>query len=232
MPLEASSTAAMKALAEGCRAMKESASASTVQSPYRELVRNSIIEAIERAYPIAHALLSCKSDDWNILMDRFLSERQLRHPQLWRMPSELCEYVELTPGMFPQYPFLLDLLRFEWMEIEVFMAPDPEAAPCPPHLLRLNSTRRVLALQYPVFDPAKFGTWQSGTFFLLCLRNLKSDEVSYSEVSSSTARILQRLPLDEIRKDELPTLFAMDSAILPGIDECLRSLESWGVLVC
>jgi hypothetical protein len=67
--------------------------------------------------------------------------------------------VTFTENPFPfkkQFPFLLELLQFEWLEIEVFMMEDADIPRFVPEstskqkILVGNPEIKILGLQYPI----------------------------------------------------------------------------------
>ncbi len=90
---------------------------------YRELIYNNFESAIETAFPITKNIIS--ENDWNFLVRDFFENHNAKYHEIWRMPKEFIEYCknnEFEKKL--KKPFLLDLLNFEWIEIEIFNMPD------------------------------------------------------------------------------------------------------------
>ncbi|HYG53588.1 MAG TPA: putative DNA-binding domain-containing protein, partial [Flavobacteriales bacterium] len=90
---------------------------------YRRLVFNIIEDTLADAYPITRSMMD--DEEWIDMVNAFFSKHNCQSTQLWRMPFELVEFVENH-----EYhtkigrPYLLELLYFEWLEIEVYQSPD------------------------------------------------------------------------------------------------------------
>ena len=115
------------ALASYCRTGKKKAIPGVNKdniSQYRRLVFDIIDDMLQSAYPLTHDLLSHK--EWNQLAKEFLSNHSCSSPQVWYMPKELHEYLAALPNhpLLTQYPYLLELLWFEWLEVELYMMAD------------------------------------------------------------------------------------------------------------
>ena len=166
---------------------------------YRGLVFHNIQEQLRLAYPILHAFLP--SAQWDTLVQEFFAQHDCSTPQLWQMPYELVRFVEQSRYAAKLgYPFLSDLLRFEWTEIELFMTAD---IPAPPLRLAgavledplvLNPILRLQHYRYPVFRvrPADLVS-QPGDFFLLSFRHPESCNVQFLELSPLTVRVVEIL---------------------------------------
>jgi hypothetical protein len=90
---------------------------------YRRLVFNVIKGTLDQAYPVAAKHLGVEK--WNQLVHHFFAHHPCRDPQIWRMPRELIDYVKASEYYKKlQLPHLLDLLKMEWLEIEVHAMPD------------------------------------------------------------------------------------------------------------
>lgn len=85
---------------------------------YRGSIFGGIVRVLNKAYPLTRAALG---KDWEPLTHEFFANHECCSPQLWKMPKGLHDYVKERGT---EIPWLLDLLRFEWLEIEVHMGPD------------------------------------------------------------------------------------------------------------
>lgn len=155
---------------------------------YRRLVRNIIDDSLSTVYPITKSLLD--EDEWNHLVYDFFANHACSNPQVWRMPKELVDYFEKSDYHNAlEKPFLLDLLKFEWAELEIFAQKDEEFEPknstaeIKNSNLHLNPYTSLLHLEYPVHQlnksPEKL---QKGNYFILCYRKYSDDSVHYLEL--------------------------------------------------
>lgn len=175
---------------------------------YHRLIHSILKDALESAYPIAFHFLD--SATWNELVKAFIEKHNCQHPQLFLMPGEFIEFIEKEEiDTEKEYPFLLDLLRFEWLEVIVHTQKDeiiPNLAPAA-NLLenRLFFTPYLSLLQtdYPVhklneIDIAQF----PGSYFYLVYRE-ENGTVQYLELNSFSFSLLQETRNQSISVNQL-----------------------------
>lgn len=143
---------------------------------YRRLVFGVISNTLSQAYPIAAKHLG--SEIWDQLIEDFFANHACQDPQVWRMPRELIDYVRSSGyDKTLKLPHLLDLLKMEWLEIEVHAMPDVNEQNRAPiddlvnNVLVFNPYYRLERFTYPVHkiherNPADF----PGNYFLLIFR--------------------------------------------------------------
>jgi hypothetical protein len=170
------------------------------------------LDGLESAYPLTVAALD--PTDWETLVYRFFAEHDCRSAQVWRMPLEFFEFVqagaaaseaaggapdEAAPGgaLPDKYPFLLELLFFEWTEIELYMMEDLPVAPVSPvrdwvtDTLVFNPEHRLLLFTYPVHLGKPDG--ERGQYTVLAFRDPETGEVQFLDVSLTFAWLLDGL---------------------------------------
>lgn len=173
---------------QGKKASIEGASIEGMKT-YQRLVFSNIQNTLEKAYPITKELL--KKDEWEGLTRDFFAAYPIKSPHLWEMPKDLYLFVkEEGHPLEHAFPFLEDLLHFEWLEIAFFIMPDH---PCQEvnstgHLVEdplvLNPEHRIVSFAYPVFRQNIRGCIENkGNYFLLVYRTHKAKEVRYFELS-------------------------------------------------
>lgn len=161
---------------------------------YRRLVFGTIESTLSRAFPIAAATLG--EERWQTLVHAFFSEYPSASPLLWQMPRGLVTYLSEHPERMPaELPFLFDLLRFEWIEIELAMMQDLRFGPPASTAaledraresipLELNPHHAILELSYPVYlpldDPRRH---ERGAHTLLAFRHPESLDVRFIRLS-------------------------------------------------
>jgi len=179
-------------------------------SQYRRLVFNVVKGILEQSYPVATRRLP--SEMWNQLLHDFFAEHDCRDPQVWRMPKELIDFVMNNGDRYAETPYLVDLLRMEWLEIEVHSMPDK---PIPNHLpvedilnqaIVINPHYRLEQFEYPVhqihqLDPAQ----HKSDFFLLVFREEETGNVQFIQLQPFMAIFLDTLMLN-------PTICAVEVA--------------------
>lgn len=170
---------------------------------YKRLIYNIIDDAIESAYPIARSILS--DEQWKKMIDAFVAEHNCKHPQLFRMPEEIIEFaIEKNYANSFKIPHLIDVLQFEWAEVEIHSMKDEEIPKINPVNDLLNSTLQfspycqLLALEYPVHQLKKIDVVTAkGEYFMLVYRE-ESGTVQYLELTALTHYLLAQLSSGEI----------------------------------
>jgi hypothetical protein len=186
-------------LAEYCRNGSETNIPGTTSGrlpQYRRLVFNVIKGTLDQAYPIAARHLGAES--WLKLVSDFFADYPCSDPQVWKMPAELIDYVDASNYHdIIKKPYLKDLLKMEWLEIEIHSMPDIEQEPCLQltnalHLpLSFNPHYTLSRFSYPVHkihvtDPAD----SPGEYFMLIFRNNENFNVQYLQLQPVYAAIL------------------------------------------
>ncbi|MES2798967.1 MAG: putative DNA-binding domain-containing protein [Bacteroidota bacterium] len=165
---------------------------------YRRLIHTIYWEALSDAYPIAKSLLP--SDQWDELVDDFISNHRNPEPQLYKMPKGLIEFVEHKEyARIFQVPYLVDLLSFEWFEIEVHSMKDQATVLFNPdgnfmdNQIVFNPYQRIVQLEYPIHQlKTNDISLLKGTYFYNVYRQ-ENGTVQYMEMNAFTANLLQQL---------------------------------------
>ncbi|NQV02928.1 MAG: putative DNA-binding domain-containing protein [Bacteroidia bacterium] len=188
---------------------------------YRRLVYNVIDDTLRSAFPLTVNLL--KPKDWTATMQRFFLEHPCQSPQVWTMPKEFYTYLyETQPDIVKKHPFLLELLLFEWLEVELYMMPDlPVEFSREGNLLTdrlvINPEHNLKAFSYPVhLKNAKFITLtDKGNYFLVMHRLPESGKVEFTDLSPFLVRMLELLTEQAYSLNELTSNTATEFSIEP-----------------
>ena len=165
---------------------------------YRRLVTNIIDDSLASAYPLTNELLTAK--EWERLVHNFFSRHHCSSYQIWQMPFELIAYVETNETkLLGKYPFLMDLLRFEWLEIEIHMMEDmaiPNAyakGDLVNDIIVYNPEFSILQVSFPVHlkSPKKLHQRDRGNYAILVYREAKDGKVSFMDISPLFAWFIQ-----------------------------------------
>ncbi len=167
-------------------------------SHYRRLVYNVVDDMLQNAYPLTHALLS--ATEWKHLVNDFFTHHACQSPQVWYMPKEFYQYlVTIKHPFLEKYPFLEELLCFEWAEVELFMMEDRRGEPAATYSLEtgklvINPEHQLFSFQYPVhLKPARNITMtDKGNYFLAAHRDA-AGTVIFTDLSPALAIMLSLL---------------------------------------
>ena len=202
---------------------------------YRRLVFSVIEEFLGKAYPITQAAIG--KDEWQTLVDRFFSEYPCSSPQVWRMPQELTDYVEKTSYKSDEFPYLLELLHFEWLEIEIDNMEDGELPEylVPKDLFHeipvINPDHKLLQLSYPLYELTpdilsndEKREERKGTYLLLGFRCKETLRAKFLTLNPFSLILLKGLmPGDKTTKELLEQLPA-ELQKLPNAAQTARVL--------
>jgi uncharacterized protein len=87
---------------------------------YRELVYNNIEGFIANSFPVLRKVID--DEQWHKMLRDYVSNHQAHTPLFPKMPQEFLQYLEHgRKGEVDDYPFLLELAHYEWIETSVSM---------------------------------------------------------------------------------------------------------------
>jgi hypothetical protein len=180
---------------------------------YRQLIFNVVNGSLQSAYPLTYNLLD--EDEWHKLAHTFFSSHRCQSPMVWEMPKELYEFaVETNHPLIKKYPFLLDLLLFEWKEVEVYMMEDIEPHPFTPEKLFgacyvLNPEIRVLSLEYPVHlkNAKDITEADKGHYFVSLHREPETGKVLFTNIQYPHVQVIEKLAQDPVSFEKLLEIF-------------------------
>ena len=189
---------------------------------YRRLVFNIIQDNMESAYPIAFKYL--ETAIWNELVYDFFSIHECQSYQVWKLPQEFMEFViENNYSEKHKLPFLDDLLRFEWAEMELYNTTDIpyEYGSVNGDIFNghidFNPEHLMLSLKYPVHmvPPAKAQELE-GNYFVLLFREKDSGKIQFVDLSVWYAFLVEQISRNNVTITELlehaPQLFGTSIA--------------------
>jgi len=177
---------------------------------YQKLVQHVIADTLIQAFPIAYKTLL--DEDWNALVHGFICNHPCQNWAIYKMPYEFYQYVSDLSANKSKYPFLNDLLLFEWMEIELFTMEDKEL---PAYFkegdfqfdkIIVNPEHSLICVHYPVHKTVieNYNDHQ-GIYYLLGFRNIQTKEVSFLEVSILHTWLFEKLTTETKLLSELIT---------------------------
>jgi hypothetical protein len=177
---------------------------------YRRLIYNIIDESLRTAYPLTYNLLD--KDRWDLLVNSFIANHKFQTPILWRMPEEFKIYLfENEKALAEDFPFIWDLLEFEWKEIEVYMMEDNEvvkyfgSGSFEDDDIVFNPDFQILKLSYPVHtkNAKQITSKDSGERFILIFRKKDSGEVLFVDLSLFHIWLISQLIASRNRLEDL-----------------------------
>ncbi len=162
---------------------------------YRELVYQGMADVLTSICPVAHAILS--EAEWRQIFWEFLRKAPPRSAILRQLPAEVSQFLrDNSYNLESRYPFLAELMEYEYLEVQVRFAPEPQSV-CVSGILQINPAHVLRHYTWPVHyiseencDPE---TLPRGDYFLSLWRDPQTLEVRFMEVSSLVASLLEIL---------------------------------------
>ena len=182
---------------------------------YRRIVFSIVKDTLKTAFPIARKFVGKKK--WKKLVHHFFANHKCKTPQVWKLPLELCDFYRENPFPFKkQFPFLLELLQFEWLEIEVFMMEDADipgfvAEPTSKQKILVgNPEIKILGLQYPIHTKKTKDITEAdiGEYFVTIHRNNIDKQVYFNDLSYPFIEMLIQLNEENITLKELEKVYS------------------------
>jgi len=164
---------------------------------YRELFFNNIDSFLSANFPVLRTLLNDRQ--WFELGQDFFARHASRSPHFSEIPEEFLDYLQNERDSSEDFPFMLELAHYEWVEMALSIAKEtvPAYRRNPDDLqnlrIRLSPLAWPLAYQYPVqkISPAFLPeTAPEQATFLVVYRN-PEDEVNFIEITPLTYRLLE-----------------------------------------
>ena len=176
---------------------------------YRELLFNNVISFVDITFPVAKALLP--ESLWQRLSEHFFADHHCHSPFFYDISLHFREFVvALDWPELADFPWLTELLHYEWMELAADIAEEPNPSIAPDCVLadesfwrRIDAPIRLampawpLAYQWPVAgwsvetDPADL---QAQAQAVVLWRN-RDDDVRSLTVEPLTAWLVERIQL-------------------------------------
>lgn len=162
---------------------------------YRELVTERMVQTVQNISPVARAILSEK--EWWQILWAFLKKSRPQSEILRELAWELSQFLKAKPHpLKKKYPYLGELLEYEYLEIAMRFAPE-DSGKALRGKLRLNPAHALADYRWPVHfisedfrDPKKL---PQGRYHLLLWREPETLEVKFMEVNPLVAALIRRL---------------------------------------
>jgi len=166
---------------------------------YQELFYNNIEGFCSNSFPVLRSITS--DDKWHRMVRNFFTDYRADSPYFVEISKEFLNYLtEHRESEADDYPFLLELAHWEWMEVETMSAkedilkvPHERNGDLLNEAVVVSPLAHSLAYEYPVH---KIGSNylpenapEMPTFLLIC-RN-RQHKVDFMEANSMTYRLLE-----------------------------------------
>lgn len=164
---------------------------------YRELFFNNVESFLSTGFPVLHKILN--HVQWLELTEDFFAHHQSQSPYFSEISEEFLDFLQNERNNPVDYPFLLELAHYEWIEMALSIALEhvPTFKEYPTDFLKqtvsISPVAWPLAYQYPVqqIAPDFLPTAPpSQPTYLIVYRDW-DDEVRFIQITAVTFRLLQ-----------------------------------------
>ena len=172
---------------------------------YRTLLFNNVSSFINLVYPIARTLLS--ETKWQSLLQDFFQNAQNQSPFYNDISLQFREYLdEQQHPVLQEYPWLAELLQFEWLELYLDTVEIEEKTFSPASAWQLNTHIWILVYQYPVYLwTTEQQYFEHSPSAVMVWRN-QDDQVCVEPLSPLFACLIEQLNLKALTEQELKQL--------------------------
>ncbi len=161
---------------------------------YRDLIYNNIEGFISASFPVLRSLIS--EQNWQAMVRDFLIKHRAQTPYFLAISQEFLHYLMSERQAQPDdYPFMLQLAHYEWVELAVDIAEaDLPAAVAANNLVesypRVSPLVMNLSYDYPVHKISRaFIPARTEPCYLLVYRT-DEDQVKFMEANALTHRLV------------------------------------------
>jgi uncharacterized protein len=170
---------------------------------YRELFFNNIDGFLSNNFPVLRRLLT--DQQWFALVQDFFAKHRSETPYFTEIPEEFLAYLQYERDNAADYPFMLELAHYEWVEMALSIAKE-QLVPNPTDLsnliharVQLSPLAWLLAYQYPVhkISPNFLPTAPPEQATFLIVYRDAHDDVHFLEITPLTYRLLTILQEQE-----------------------------------
>ena len=211
---------------------------------YEELFYNNIHDFLSNAFPVLRKLHD--DEKWHALVRDYFATHRAHTPLFHEMPREFLQYLQDERGEREgDYPFMLQLAHYEWIELELLTSEDV-VPDCDTEgdLLSgspvLSPLTRILSYHYAVhkIGPAHIPQQADGEPTHLLVYRDSQDRVSFIELNPVTARLLQLISEQPQKNGEqLLQQIAAElqhpnpQTVIDGGSEILRDLKQRDIIL-
>jgi hypothetical protein len=219
---------------------------------YRRMVRSRFYQTIDHAFERLIGVVGVER--FHRVVDRFLAEDPPRSPYLRDLPGEFLRFVEKHPSALaepePLPPYALDLMRYEWAELDAAYSHEEVRADDVVALdmqrpAVLSPAHRLLRLEHRVHAIGTDGAGapaERALVHLLLYRDRHTHEVETLELTPVAATMLATISRLDPRVPPLPLVdvvrqassahgAAVDVAFVEALSALLADLTERGVLL-
>ncbi|MEE2767306.1 MAG: putative DNA-binding domain-containing protein [Pseudomonadota bacterium] len=213
---------------------------------YRELIFNNMERFLSKTFPVLRRLTG--DANWMALVQEFFSEHRCKSPYFSEIPEEFLGYLQQERGdRKGDFPFMVELVHYEWVEMALAIATDIPVEPKESILafddlkqrFSVSSLAWPLAYRYPVHQVSvsfKPETPPAEPTYLVVYRN-QDCRVKFMQINAMIYRFLQVVEENpEISGEDCLLILCREigqkdlDQILRGGVEMLQGLTNRGII--
>jgi hypothetical protein len=185
---------------------------------YRELFFNNIDGFLSNNFPVLRSLLN--DEQWFELAQDFFSRHVSSTPYFSEIPEEFLAFLETERDNASDYPFMLELAHYEWVEMALAISKEAnlnharDIADLNKAQVRLSPVATVLAYQYPVhrISPTFLPNTAPEQPTCLIVYRDALDDVHFVEITPLTYRLLAMIQeQDSVSVDDCLTQLLIEN---------------------
>jgi len=212
---------------------------------YRELFFNNINSFLGSHFPVLRKILN--NQQWHELAQDFFANHANKTPFFSEIPEEFLYYLQNERHIVGDFPFLLELAHYEWVEMalsiskEQFLPIDASfIAELQQQKLSLSKLAWPLAYQYPVqqISPSFLPESAPDQATYLVVYRDKNDDVHFMQINAMTFRLLQIIQQQEgvdcaesLQQLVTESIHPNPQVLLEGGLQTLQELARKGIII-
>jgi len=167
---------------------------------YRRLFHNNLVNLLGSTFPVVRGLYG--DQGWRDLVRTFMIAHKAHTPYFPQVPGEFLDFLQANPpAQLEDWPFLLELAHYEWIELAVSIQEDADTSNIDSNgdlltgIPQISPYAKVLEYRFPVhrISPDFLPTQAPDSPTCLVVHRLPNDSIGFLEVSPITAELLRRL---------------------------------------
>ncbi len=200
---------------------------------YRDLLFNNVEGLIANNFPVMKRLMS--SEQWALLIRAYYREHPAHTPYFHQIAQEFMAFLAAQPALWQsQFPFLLELAHYEWLELALDIDTQSMAPSRPgdwmSQRISISPLARLAGYQYPVHrirpdwqptEPPAEPTW------LMVYRN-RQDKVQFQVLTPLAALLWATISEHRVTGSE--AIAALNQKV-PGLQletaTFIATLDGW-----
>jgi uncharacterized protein len=211
---------------------------------YRELMFNNIENFLAGNFPVIRKILA--DEQWVGLAQDFFARHKCKTPYFSEIAEEFLDYLENDRDNADDFPFLLELAHYEWVEMALSIAKEePVARPLNVENL-LHSTIQLSPLAWPLIyqfpvqliSPEYLPLEAPEQPTCLIVYRGEDDQVNFVEINPITYRLLeiiqeqgQALAEDGLKQVAQESQYPDPDAVIAGGLQILKDLANKMVIL-